>query len=276
VGCFVTIERKQAQVFGEVAERYHRVRAPYPASLFEQIVELTTLPDSGKVVDIGSGTGLSSGWFVDRGHDVIGIEPDTAMAAVAERELGATGRFVVAPTVLEEWSPPPEGFDLAVSGQAWHWADPDSRFADVAAALRPRAGWLAVYWNRPVLGGLAFESELDAVYQDVLGIAGQGKGPAPLALRFPGAKAAISASDPAQEFEQSGLFGPVARISINWKRRLTTELHIENLLTQSDHRLLPNNDRNVLLAAVSQVIESHGGVYELPIHTHGYVARVAS
>ena len=45
------------------------------------------------IADVGSGTGLLSRLFVENGNVVYGVEPNRAMAAVAEAELGGTGRF---------------------------------------------------------------------------------------------------------------------------------------------------------------------------------------
>ncbi|MFT7646432.1 MAG: SAM-dependent methyltransferase [Candidatus Poriferisodalaceae bacterium] len=265
--------REQATVFGEVAESYHTVRAPYPDELFEMVVTVTGLPQPAVIADVGCGTGKSSAWFVARGHSVIGIEPDAAMAAIATRELGPTDRFHVDPVPLQAWIAPTDGVDLVVSGQAWHWADPPTRFVDAASALASRSGWLAVYWNRPSPDELPFAGALDEVYRSIVG-SEAGRGPTLVDLRFPGSKSATAAATPADEFNQSGLFETVTPIDIPWSRTMDTDLHLASLSTQSDHRMLPDEQRDKLFEAVARVLDSHGSSYELPMTTHGCLARV--
>ncbi|WP_374379125.1 class I SAM-dependent methyltransferase [Dongia sp.] len=46
---------------------------------------LKLLPTSGKVLDIGAGTGRDAGGFAARGHDVLAVEPTPEMRAHGER-----------------------------------------------------------------------------------------------------------------------------------------------------------------------------------------------
>ena len=73
------------------------------------------------VLDVGCGTGITTRLFSERGCEVLGIEPDPRMAAVARRR-GAT----VEDGSFEEWDARGRLFDLLVAGQSWHWVDPVS------------------------------------------------------------------------------------------------------------------------------------------------------
>lgn len=261
--------RRQSTVFGEVADLYHRHRPDYPTEIFEWIVDLAALPSRGLIVDVGCGTGKSSFWFVGQGHRVIGIEPDPAMAAVAEDAAQGPGELTISATTLEEWGGPKETVDLVVSGQAWHWTDPATRFDTVAATLAP-TGWLCVYWNRPDLDAGSLASELMGAYERHV----PDKARELAAVRFPGSKAAISAATPADEFDLSGRFGPVERLDVGWQQAITTDEHLANIQTQSNHRLLEPAVLSPLLDDIGSIIDAAGGSYLQPYTTHAYAAPV--
>ena len=61
-------KRTQRTVFGEVADTYDEVRPTYPERMIDQIIGIVDLGTRADVLDIGCGTGLLSGCFLDRGH----------------------------------------------------------------------------------------------------------------------------------------------------------------------------------------------------------------
>src|ERR1700722_12542385 len=96
-------DRRRAGSFGDDAERYDRVRPPYPAALIDVLV--TEHPQT--VLDAGGGTGIASRLLLPRGRDVLGLEPVPRMAAVA-RQNGVT----VEVGAIEEWGDAGRRFDL--------------------------------------------------------------------------------------------------------------------------------------------------------------------
>jgi SAM-dependent methyltransferase len=93
------------------------------------------------VVDLGSGTGLSSRWAAQWASSVIGIEPNDDMRQVARsRPLpGIEYRARLA----QDTGLPPAGTDVVLVVQAMHWMEPTSTLAEAARVLRP-GGVLAV------------------------------------------------------------------------------------------------------------------------------------
>src|SRR5712692_10454857 len=128
---------RRAQSFCQDAQRYEQARPSYPHALID---DLATEP-SGSVLDVGCGTGKAARLLAARGCQVLGVEPDERMAAVA-RSYG----IPVEVATFEAWDPVGRTFDLVASGQAWHWIDPAVGPAK-AAALFPGGGRLAVFWN---------------------------------------------------------------------------------------------------------------------------------
>ena len=131
-------QREVAEGFGGDAGKYDRARPDYPLELVERIVAGSPGVD---LLDVGCGTGISSRLFQTAGCRVLGIDPDSRMAAVAA-ESGIATEI----TTFEEWDPAGRTYDIVVAAQSWHWVDPVAGAAKAAQVLRPN-GRLAVFWN---------------------------------------------------------------------------------------------------------------------------------
>ena len=259
--------RNQSTVFGEVADLYEKSRPSYPAQLFDWISAVSDISNSALVVDVGCGTGKSSEWFVRNGHTVVGIEPDPRMAVIASAKLHESNHFTVETVEFQNWLGLAEPADLVISGQAWHWADPLTRFHSAHATLKNQ-GWLCVFWNQPEGHSDQIHRDIDKIYDLLPSDIKQAFDGA----RLPGSKSAITAASPADEFDESKCFGSVEQFNFSWDLEVTSQSHVENLLTQSTHRLLPSEHRSRLLDGITDVINSHGGSYIQTFNTHAYAA----
>jgi hypothetical protein len=68
--------RNQAQVFGEVADYYDRVRPAYPTALVDDVLSYSE-PDIGgrRALEIGAGTGRATEAFATKGLPIVAVEP---------------------------------------------------------------------------------------------------------------------------------------------------------------------------------------------------------
>ncbi|WP_163801545.1 class I SAM-dependent methyltransferase [Mycolicibacterium sediminis] len=150
-------DRRRASSFGAAAAQYDRFRPTYPEDLIAGLV-----PGRGStVLDVGAGTGIASKQLADAGADVVAVEPDPEMAAVA-----AAKGLTVDVATFEDWEPAGRTFDLVVFAQSFHWVEPGSALTKVAGLLTD-GGRLALLWNRIVQVRPSLE-DFDAAYAGIV------------------------------------------------------------------------------------------------------------
>jgi len=105
------------------------------------------------VVDLGSGTGLSTRWAAGWAGRVTGVEPNDDMraVAVAHRTPGVEHRAGVS----DATGLPTRSADVVVAVQAMHWMEPAATLAEVARILRPGGVFATVDADWPPVTGLA-------------------------------------------------------------------------------------------------------------------------
>jgi len=130
--------------FTDRVDDYVKYRPSYPAAAIDAIVR--DLPAGRAIADVGSGTGISARPFLDRGFRVIGVEPNAAMRAAAERELAAFPGFTSADGTAEATGLADASVDLAIAAQAFHWFRPDEARAELLRVTRP-PHVVALIWN---------------------------------------------------------------------------------------------------------------------------------
>ena len=181
--------RAQRGLFDAAADLYAATRPGYPPALAAFIAATAGAGPGAPVLEVGCGTGQLAAALAPFGFALTAIDIGPHMIEAARRHVAAGGiRFQVA--VFEDFAAEPGSFGLVVSGAAFHWIDPEVRFARAARLLRP-GGWLALagYEERydPPLG-----PALDALWHE----------------HAAGAGAWVTRPADAAAISVSGLFGP--------------------------------------------------------------------
>jgi len=260
--------REQRLVFGEVAELYDRARPSYPEELIEVVLSYCTSGgvSPGRVLEVGAGTGKATGALARRGLEIVALEPDPAMAAVARRRCLPYPGVRLEETSFEDWDPPARPFSLVLSAQAWHWVDREVRCAKAGAVLEP-GGVLALLWHRLRWEGEPMHDDLADLYRRLEPHLYERAG-------FPGLGIARSGQGALEEIEASPLFTEPTVASHRWRTALGPREFTDLLLTQSDHRLLPDDRRTRLLDAVAAIVAGQEGAkIEVPYETYAVMAR---
>jgi SAM-dependent methyltransferase len=158
------IAAERAAEFDTRAWAYDQFRPRYPTATFDAIISSVSRGSVRTAIDVGCGTGIGALPLLDRGIDLLGIEPAPQMAAIAEMKFAGRGRCTV--TRFEDWEAR-EPVDLICSFNSWHWVDPASGLDKAAETLRS-GGCLALVWTDVVQYG---EPPFDRRLEDVLGAA---------------------------------------------------------------------------------------------------------
>jgi SAM-dependent methyltransferase len=244
--------RDVAESFGTDAERYDRSRPSYPRSLVDKII----IGSPGRsVLDVGCGTGIAARQFQAAGCEVLGIDPDARMAAVA-RSSGVETEVAT----FEAWDPAGRTFDAVIAAQAWHWVDPVAGAAAASRVLRP-GGRVTAFWNA-FRAPPSVNSAFTAVYQRVLPESPihQHGLPGPDGYQMLCARAADA-------MVQVGAFGPAEHWRFDWERRYSRDEWLDQQSTFGGHNLLPPAKLDELLAGIGAAIDAMGGAFTMPYTT---------
>lgn len=260
----MTIDLKRRTTFDTVAQRYDEMRPGYPSQLFDDIIDLASLPADGRILEIGSGTGKATDSFAARGYAVHCLELGANMADVAIHKFRAYPEIEIEVTSFEEWPLEEKAFDLVFSAQAFHWIPLEVAYLKAAAALKP-SGSLALCWNLYPPDNMPLRDELNEIY----------------AREAPEIVDRVTSKEPSTLIAQvethirdSGVFEAAEVNLYPWSAVHTGEEYVKLLGTYSDHISLPDATRQNLFANIRALIDEAGGTIERPYLAVLFCAKV--
>ncbi|KHO27126.1 SAM-dependent methlyltransferase [Mycolicibacterium setense] len=131
--------KQRSLSFGSEAAAYERGRPSYPPETIDWL-----LPEGANdVLDLGAGTGKLTTRLVERGLNVIAVDPIPEMLELLSNSLPDTPALL---GTAEEIPLADNSVDAVLVAQAWHWFDPDRAVKEVSRVLRP-GGRLGLVWN---------------------------------------------------------------------------------------------------------------------------------
>lgn len=151
--------------FTGFAELYDRYRAGPPAQLAPLLQRYLGDRRPKLVVDLGSGTGLSSRYWTDQADRVIGIEPSADMRRHAEA-VGGPENLSYREGFAHATGLPDACADIVFCMQALHWMEPPATFREAVRILRPGGIFAACDYEWPPSVGSAL---IEAAYDDCAG-----------------------------------------------------------------------------------------------------------
>lgn len=132
--------------FSDRVRNYVLYRPGYPSAVLDVLRAETGLAPGHVVADVGSGTGISAGLFLEAGNPVHAVEPNGEMRAAAEEMLGARPGFHSVAGSAEATTLPDASVDYVVAAQAFHWFNGPAVRREWLRILRP-GGWMVLLWN---------------------------------------------------------------------------------------------------------------------------------
>jgi SAM-dependent methyltransferase len=139
---------------------YHDTRPSPPEALFRLLCRLARVERPRLVVDVGSGTGLSTRAWADLADEVVGVEPNEEMRTTAIADT-TSSNVRYAEGYSDAIDLPEDAADIVTYAQSLHWMDPQPTFAEAARVLR-RGGVFAAYdYELPP----AVDPDVDAAFE---------------------------------------------------------------------------------------------------------------
>jgi SAM-dependent methyltransferase len=155
-----------SDVWTGFASSYDRARPTPPPALLDLLTQLIGMPHPALVVDVGSGTGLSTAIWGERAKLVIGIEPNADMRTQAVGKIKDhpyAAHIQYREGVAQRTGLPDGCADIVTAAQSFHWMEPASTLAEIARILRPGGLFAAYDYDWPP----ALNWELEQVYQEI-------------------------------------------------------------------------------------------------------------
>lgn len=148
-------------VFNEVAYAYHDVRPNYPKGIIDAFVTFGDIPIGGRVLELGSGTGIATRQLAQQELEVTAVEPGSALMGIARTELErfpnvgfVQGRFLDVADSLGT-------YDAAVAATSWKWLGDRPAVEEKVHGLLSDDGHLGIIQNTTAVS----DENGDAFYQ---------------------------------------------------------------------------------------------------------------
>lgn len=156
--------------FESTAEQYAVYRPEYPDPPLEYLRERFGLDGTGRLLDLGCGTGRLGVALAADFEEVVGIDPNEQMVAFARERASVTGAAntewrVGSDADLLDLAPELEPLRLTVIGRAFHWMDQE-RTLDTLHDITESGGGVAILSDTEWLARGTADWQ-DAVYEIV-------------------------------------------------------------------------------------------------------------
>ncbi|QJB39532.1 class I SAM-dependent methyltransferase [Chitinophaga oryzae] len=132
--------------FSNRVEDYVKYRPHYPAEMISFLEQQSVLQPGMLLADIGSGTGISSELFLQKGYAVLGVEPNQEMREKSEELLKGYAKFFAVDGTAEHTTLEKHCIDVIIAGQAFHWFNQVTTRAEFTRILKPE-GYVILFWN---------------------------------------------------------------------------------------------------------------------------------
>jgi len=250
--------------FDAAALDYDAARPGYPAELIEDIISISAIPENGRILEIGCGTGQATAPFAKRGYWMTCLDIGKELAAVAAQKCCRYPKVSIQTIAFEDWRPGEERFDLVMSATSFHWIAPEVRYAKTTRILK-NSGYMALFWNLHPTPYTGFFQAVQEVYQRVV-------------PEWSGPRNSFSTEERIRATEVSingaGLFEQVQVRRYPWAKDYSTEEYLRLLNTYSDHRSLEGSKRSRLFGEIGEFIENrYGGIVTRPYLAVLYIAK---
>jgi len=158
-------------LFAGTAWYYSRFRPGYPPELIDEVVGRFRLDGTGRLLDLGCGTGQLALPLARHVGEAVGVDPETEMLQEAAAQARAAGVTNVTWTLGHSGDLPGNfgRFRLVTMGRSFHWMDRDQVLAALAGMVTDDGGLVIVGDSCLVQPSTPWQRTVDAVQKRFLG-----------------------------------------------------------------------------------------------------------
>lgn len=247
------MERKNT--FNEIACEYDKYRPKYPEQLFTDILELTDIKQEDSILEIGCGTGQATKGFVDLGFDhVTCIELGRNLVDFTREKFKNKPNVNIINAPFESWQNEKGSFDLAISGTAFHFIQPQEAGYRKVYDLLNDDGSIAFFWTVHIPSYDEVSNRIRESYNKYAPQLDDSNNPT--IEQIIDDRTVLTLKD--------GLFKELEIKQYLCNHTYTADEYISLLNTNSRHRLLPDHVRLELFGEIKETIEEAGGILNKP------------
>ena len=124
--------------FATTVALYEELRTPYPPSFFREVAQRLALGKQHALIDLGTGPGLLALGFAPYVGRIVGVDPEPAMLAAANKAAAHASQVFTLISGKAEDLPDDFGrFDVVTIGRALHWMDREATLARLERLVAP-------------------------------------------------------------------------------------------------------------------------------------------
>lgn len=124
-------------------ELYHRYRPTPPLQIIHQSLNYLKKNKADIIIDLGCGSGLSTGIWSDYANKIIGVEPSESMIRVANK-MSLKPNVTYQQAFAHDTKLETQSADIIYCSQSFHWMEPQSTLMEINRLLK-NDGVLVIY-----------------------------------------------------------------------------------------------------------------------------------
>ncbi|WP_066303878.1 class I SAM-dependent methyltransferase [Bacillus sp. FJAT-29814] len=252
-------------VFNYIISDYEIARPGYPSELFRDIVDYSMIKNDANILEIGSGPGQATEYFVKNEYTITGLELGEKQVEYLLEKYSQYQNFNALCIPFEDYNKEQETYDLIFSATAFHWIKPGIGYPKAYNLLK-RNGTMAVFWHLTSI----IEPKTEMLNQ----------------IRNIYRKYAPELDDYISLDEAEDLHNlRISQIQINnlfknpvsnvyrWDDEYTTERYLRLMNSYSDFHDIDKDKQKAILDSVADYIDYKGGKIVVPQEVRLYMAK---
>ena len=253
--------KKESEMFNQMAEYYDKFRPSYPKEIIDSLISSTSLSRGSKLLEIGAGSGKATELFVNKGFEILCIEPGSDLVNIGNTRF-ANEKIKFVESRFEEYPEPSKYYDVIFAAQSFHWIFQPIGYQKCSNALKDK-GHLALFWNMYITYDNDLDNELIAISQKYGGFA-------PF-LSSDGCEVQISSI--ITGIEGSGLFKKPTVIRHLWKKSYTADEYFGYALTGNSFVQRTDKEKQEAHQELTELANKFNGIIERPYLCVLYLAQ---